>query len=112
VHHSTGSGSAGRGAGGRIYPWVPSPWLPPAGVVDASQGMQCAGRYVVPGDSQDSVFNACGPPSATRQVVYALRDSERVVDVWTYEGANTVTRTLRFENGMLTSIGTVGPLRR
>jgi hypothetical protein len=60
----------------------------------------------------DNVFNSCGPPTATRQVVYALRESERVVDVWTYESANTVTRTLRFENGMLTSVGSVGPLRR
>ncbi len=74
--------------------------------------MQCAGRYVTPGDSQDSVFIACGAPSATRQVVYTMHDSEQVIDVWTYESANTVTRTLRFENGVLTSVGTVGPLRR
>jgi hypothetical protein len=81
-------------------------------VIDGSQGMQCSGRYVVPGDSQDSVFQACGAPTATRQVVYATRDAEQVVVVWTYESANTVTRTLRFENGVLTSIGLVGPLRR
>jgi hypothetical protein len=73
--------------------------------------MQCGGRYVAAGDSQDSVFRACGPPTTTRQVVYAMRDAEQVVEVWTYESPNNVTRTLRFQNGLLASIGSVGPLR-
>jgi hypothetical protein len=101
--NSNGNGSYGRG---RIYQWVPPPI-----VSDGSQGMQCGGIYVVPGDSQDNVFRACGEPSAVRQAVYATRDAERVVEVWTYERVNTTKRTLRFENGVLTSIDSVGPLR-
>jgi Protein of unknown function (DUF2845) len=100
---SHGSGGYGRG---RIYLWVPPPI-----VSDGSQGMQCGGIYVVPGDSQDNVFRACGEPSAVRQAVYTTRDAERVVQVWTYERVNTTKRTLRFEDGMLTSIDSVGPMR-
>jgi hypothetical protein len=92
---------------GRIYLWVPPPF-----VADGSQGMQCGGFYVVPGASRDYVFQACGEPSAVRQVAYATHDGERVVEVWSYERANVAKHTLRFENGILSSIDSVGPLTR
>jgi hypothetical protein len=110
-----GSGSSRRGSvdgsrlygGGRIYPWVPPPI-----VLDGSRGLQCSGVYVATGDHQDDVFRACGEPTSTRRVVYATRDAEVVVEVWSYERPNTARRTLRFENGVLTSIDVVGPLIR
>ena len=74
--------------------------------------MQCSGQDIAAGADQGLVLRACGQPAATRQVVYVTHAGEQVVDVWSYQRPNAVTRTLRFENGVLTSIDTVGVLNR
>lgn len=92
--------------GGQVYLWVPPP-LPPSAEV-----MQCAGGDVSAGAPQDFVLASCGAPASTRQVVYMTSAGPRVIDVWTFERANVTTRTLRFENGIVTSIDTVRVLSR
>jgi hypothetical protein len=104
-----GSGSSG----GRIYLWNP----PPAPLSNAvplalSEFIQCSGVDISPGAPQGFVLDACGAPSATRQVIYATQRGEQVIDVWSYARPNAVTRTLRFEGGILTSIDTVGAMNR
>jgi hypothetical protein len=87
-------------------------WVPPPVVGNGGEFMTCSGQPIGAGAVRDTVLGACGPPTTTRQAVYATRNGEQVVDVWSYERPNAGAHTLRFENGVLTSIDSVGPLRR
>lgn len=74
--------------------------------------MQCAGGDVTEGAPQEYVLGACGAPVSTRQVVYMTSAGPRVIDVWTFERGHALTRTLRFENGVVTSVDTMHTLSR
>ena len=81
--------------------------LPTPFVVTGGQFMQCAGQDIAPGADPDTVKRACGAPDAVRQFVQTTPAGKQIVEVWSYGRPNRITRNLRFENGVLSSIDTV-----
>ncbi len=88
----------------------------------AAFATRCGNAIVVEGDSSYRVRDKCGEPdSIERSVVYKTRAVHRgyryvgsedysvVIEEWTYNlGPNRLIRLLRFENGVLKSIGNGG----
>jgi hypothetical protein len=112
-----GSGWPGSGGGhGSRKPAHPStvpitarlfPWVAPPFAVSGGQFMQCSGQDIAPGARPERVRRACGEPARTRQSVRQTPSGALVVEVWSYARPHRVTRNLRFENGVLSSIDTV-----
>ena len=89
-----------------MYLWTPPP-VPLSG-----EFMVCANEVILLGAPQDYVLAACGPPTSSRQVTYAMRTGLRVIDVWAYERADGTHREVRFENGSVAAIDMLGALKR
>ena len=79
-------------------------------VVSGDDGMRCDRRLVSVGDSEATVLERCGPPTSadTERPVRRRRNglvARCVIDRWTYDrGPTEFVRTLRFEDGVLTSV--------
>ncbi|HET7541221.1 MAG TPA: DUF2845 domain-containing protein, partial [Polyangiaceae bacterium] len=118
AHHAGVHGSGWPGSGGphsakkpshpstvplsaRPFPWVPAPFAP-----GARQFMQCSGQDIAAGESPERVRRACGEPAATSTSVRQTPNGKQLVEIWSYARPNRVTRNLRFENGVLSSIDT------
>jgi hypothetical protein len=90
----------------------------------AVDGLRCGGRLAQGGDTRDAVRKKCGDPSdVTRQtirrrpsyfhygVLYYIGDEviEIPVEIWTYNfGPNKFMRRLRFVDGLLEQVETLG----
>ena len=93
-------------------------WFP----YDVANATRCGNAIVVEGDSSYRVRKKCGEPdSIERSVIYKTRAVHRgyryvgsedysvVIEEWTYNlGPNKFIRLLRFENGVLKTIGNTG----
>ena len=85
----------------------------------SAHAMHCGTRIVKEGDSAPDVLRRCGEPEHVEQSVdyryrsayygYAPNLVPVTIEVWTYNfGPNRLMRRLRFEDGELKSIRTLG----
>jgi hypothetical protein len=76
-----------------------------------NDGMTCSGSLIQLGDAPDRVRKLCGSPTSVRNVVYAQRTGEIILEVWRYQRTGWLDRELRFQNGELVSVYAIGPTR-
>ncbi len=98
--------------------------LLPASGLALADSFRCGTRLVTDGDSTDKVAALCGPPETVErsevwrrpllwhrgQPYYAGRDPVEVsVEYWVYNfGPHRLMRRLRFEDGLLVEVETLG----
>ena len=116
-HHGVGGHGAGGHGSASPYrsPWVPVgrpfPWLPAPFTVTGGQFMQCSGQTIAPGADPQTVRRACGEPTLTQKSARATPTGSQPVEVWSYSRPNQIIREL-FENGVVSSIGTIHRVNR
>lgn len=100
------------------------PLLLMASSATASDGMRCGSKLIIDGESRERVLALCGEPAGITQSSIMRRPSylrnnrvvyfgdqlvETVVETWTYNfGPNKLMRRLRFVDGILENVDTLG----
>jgi hypothetical protein len=95
-----------------------------ASSASASDGMRCGSKVITDGESRERVLALCGEPAGVTQsyimrqpsfsrnnrvVYYGSQLAEVLVETWTYNfGPNKLMRRLRFVDGILEDIVTLG----
>ena len=95
-----------------------------ASSASASDGMRCGSKLIMEGEVRERVVALCGEPVGVTQSSIMRRSSyrrnnrvvyfgdqlvETIVETWTYNfGPNKLMRRLRFVDGILENIDTLG----